>query len=189
MDCSRLILISFWGWVIFQAFSIYMGSHCQNLNLPQMMKNEVSNSLTDIKSTHLKIAFLFWNSTIFFTLLLGGYNFGSSEQNFQLFNWFWKFGTQTNYEYDMGKLIWLFWQAWEPKQKRYAANQGSQRWKIEIAYFPRDFRALRGISRFSAIALYKRKFWFTKPPRDLIHDLKWTIGGHQQVLDITWTIG
>ena len=51
-------------------------------NLPQMMKNERSNSLTDIKSTHLKIVLLLWNSKNFFTLLLGGYNFGSSEQIF-----------------------------------------------------------------------------------------------------------
>ena len=85
----------------------------------------------------------------------------------------------------MIKLIWSFWEAWEPKQKRCAANQGSQRWKIEITYSPRDFaqtwstslfltlkinigpifgvsadfRALGGISRFSAIPLYKEKLW------------------------------
>ena len=47
-----------------------------------MMKNEGSNSLMDIKSTHLKIALLFKNSKIFFTLLLGGHNFGSIEQIF-----------------------------------------------------------------------------------------------------------
>ena len=62
---------SFGGWVIFQAFSIYLGYQCQNLNfianfkfLAQMMKNEGSNSLTDIKSTHLKIALLFLTSEI-----------------------------------------------------------------------------------------------------------------------------
>ena len=82
---------SFGGWVTFQAFSIYLGSHCQNLNfisnfknLPQMMKNEGSNSLMDIKSTHLKIALLFWNSKVFFILLLGGYNFSSITQIFNL---------------------------------------------------------------------------------------------------------
>ena len=77
----------FGGWVIFQAFSIYLGYLCQNLNfianikfLAQMMKNEGSNSLTDIKSTHLKIALLFWNSKTFFTPALEGHNFGPSEQ-------------------------------------------------------------------------------------------------------------
>ena len=49
-----------------------------------MMKNEGSNSLTDIKSTHLKIALLFWNSKVFFILLLGGYNFSSITQIFNL---------------------------------------------------------------------------------------------------------
>ena len=78
---------SFGGWVIFQAFSIYLVYQCQNLNfianfkfLAQMMKNEGSNSLTDIKSTHLKIALLFWNSKTFFTPALEGHNFGPSEQ-------------------------------------------------------------------------------------------------------------
>ena len=47
-----------------------------------MMKNEGSNSLTDIKSSHLKIALLFWNSKNFFTPALEGHNFGSSEQIF-----------------------------------------------------------------------------------------------------------
>ena len=80
---------SFGGWLIFESLPIYLGYQCPNLNLmlnckdlPQMMKNEGSNSMSDIKSTHLKIALLFWNSKIFFTLLLGGYNFGSSEQIF-----------------------------------------------------------------------------------------------------------
>ena len=79
----------FGGWVIFQAFSIYLGYQCQNLNfianfkfLAQMMKNEGSNSLTDIKSTHLKIALLFWNSKNFFTPILGGHNFDLSGQIF-----------------------------------------------------------------------------------------------------------
>ena len=60
---------------------------CQNLNfiansksLAQIPKNEALNSLTDIKSTHLKIALLFWNSKTFFTPALEGHNFGPSEQ-------------------------------------------------------------------------------------------------------------
>ena len=63
---------SFGGWVIFQAFPIYLVYQWQNLNffanfkfLAQMMKNEGSNSLTDIKSSHLKNALLFWNSKNF----------------------------------------------------------------------------------------------------------------------------
>ena len=29
----------------------------------------------------------------------------------------------------------------------------------------------------------------TKPPRDLLYVLKWTLGSPQEALDITWTIG
>ena len=78
-DLVHLLLknASFGGWVIFQAFSIYLVYLCQNLNfianfkfLAQMMKNEGSNSLTDIKSSHLKIALLFSNIGIIFNYII-----------------------------------------------------------------------------------------------------------------------
>ena len=75
--------------MIFQVFPIYLVYQCQNLNfiansksLAQILMNEGLNSLTDIKSTHLKIALLFWNSKKNFTPTLGGHNFGPSEQIF-----------------------------------------------------------------------------------------------------------
>ena len=117
----------------------------------------VSNSLTDIKSTHLKIALLFWNSKNFFTLLLGGYNFGSSKQ---IFN----FLTDSE-NLDPKPNMNIKWASWfghfgrrESQNKEGAPNQGSQRWKIEIAYFPRISFKLGSLHFFNNRNWYQNQF-------------------------------
>ena len=133
--------------------------------------------------------------------------------NFQFLNWFWKFATKTTYECLISKLIWPLWEEWKTK-KSFAVNQGPQRWKIEFTYLPWDFAHTWSNSLFKhkLISVPFWVFWLisghlegfrdiqlllyiredcdhTKPPRDLIYDLKWTLGSSQEVLDITWTIG
>ena len=48
-------------------------------NLPKMMKNPGSTSMTGIKSTQLKTTLLLWNSKYFFTPISEGYNFSPSQ--------------------------------------------------------------------------------------------------------------
>ena len=80
-------------------------------------------------------------------------------------------------------MIWSLWEEWEPKQKRCAANQGSQIFSIgfcsnlvqftflelEIDIRPilgvlADFRALRGILGFSALYSYTLSMFYKQLP-------------------------
>ena len=72
---------------------------------------------------------------------------------FQFFNWKWKFWNQRNYDCKISKLIWALWKPWEPFCQRCAANQGSQRWKFQNSYFPRDFAQTWSRSLFLSLEI------------------------------------
>ena len=85
---------------------------------------------TSLKSTNSKKKFTVTSRSHNFFRIWDFLSFSTENESFE---------TKKKYDCKISKLIWALWKPWERICQKWAANQGSQGWKFQNSYFPREF--------------------------------------------------